>query len=205
MENQSPVVYFVIPCYNEEAVLPETVKRLTEKLDSMREKGLASPESRMLLVDDGSRDATWSLISGFHEKNPYVEGVKLAHNRGHQNALLCGLMTARESCDCAISLDADLQDDTGVLDQFVEKYLEGCDVVYGVRNKRDTDTWFKRTTAEGFYKVMKVLGVDVVFNHADYRLMSRRALEALSEYRETNLFLRGIVPLIGYRSDYVYY
>ena len=205
MENQSPVVYFVIPCYNEEAVLPETVKRLTEKLDSMREKGLASPESRMLLVDDGSRDATWSLISGFHEKNAYVEGVKLAHNRGHQNALLCGLMTARESCDCAISLDADLQDDTGVLDQFVEKYLEGCDVVYGVRNKRDTDTWFKRTTAEGFYKVMKVLGVDVVFNHADYRLMSRRALEALSEYRETNLFLRGIVPLIGYRSDYVYY
>ena len=205
MENQSPVVYFVIPCYNEEAVLPETVKRLTEKLDSMREKGLASPESRMLLVDDGSRDATWSLISGFHEKNPYVEGVKLAHNRGHQNALLCGLMTARESCDCAISLDADLQDDTGVLDQFVEKYLEGCDVVYGVRNKRDTDTWFKRTTAEGFYKVMKLLGVDVVFNHADYRLMSKRALEGLSEYREVNLFLRGIVPLIGYRSDYVYY
>ena len=134
-----------------------------------------------------------------------MEGVKLAHNRGHQNALLCGLMTAKDRCDCAISLDADLQDDTDALDQFVQKYLEGCDVVYGVRNKRDTDTWFKRTTAEGFYKVMKLLGVDIVFNHADYRLMSQRALEALSEYREVNLFLRGIVPLIGYRSDYVYY
>lgn len=200
-----PIVYFVIPCYNEEPVLPETVKRLTEKLDAMREKGLAGEKSRMLFVDDGSKDKTWQLISEFHEGNPYVEGVKLAHNRGHQNALLAGLMTAMKSCDCAISLDADLQDDTDVLDQFVEKYKDGCDVVYGVRNKRDTDTAFKRTTAEGFYKVMKLLGVDVVFNHADYRLMSRRALEGLSEYREVNLFLRGIVPLIGYRSDYVYY
>lgn len=200
-----PIVYFVIPCYNEEPVLPETVKRLTEKLDAMRKKGLAGERSRMLLVDDGSKDKTWQLISEFHERNPYVEGVKLAHNRGHQNALLAGLMTAMEACDCAISLDADLQDDTDVLDQFVEKYIEGCDVVYGVRNKRDTDTAFKRVTAEGFYKVMKLLGVDVVFNHADYRLMSRRALEGLSEYREVNLFLRGIVPLIGYRSDYVYY
>ena len=201
----APTVYFVIPCYNEEAVLPETVKRLTEKLQSMASQGLAGEKSRMLLVDDGSKDKTWQLISQFNRKNPYVEGVKLAHNRGHQNALLCGLMTAKDRCDCAISLDADLQDDTDALDQFVQKYLEGCDVVYGVRNKRDTDTWFKRTTAEGFYKVMKLLGVDIVFNHADYRLMSQRALEALSEYREVNLFLRGIVPLIGYRSDYVYY
>lgn len=200
-----PIVYFVIPCYNEEEVLSETVKRLTEKFDSMRKEGLASEKSRMLLVDDGSKDKTWELISQFNRDNPYVEGVKLAHNRGHQNALLAGLMTAMKTCDCAISLDADLQDDTDVLDEFVRKYLDGCDVVYGVRNKRDTDTFFKRTTAEGFYKVMKVLGVDVVFNHADYRLMSRRALEALSEYREVNLFLRGIVPLIGYRSDYVYY
>ena len=134
-----------------------------------------------------------------------MEGVKLAHNRGHQNALLCGLMSAMPRCDAAISMDADLQDDIDALDQFVQKFREGCDVVYGVRNKRDTDTWFKRTTAEGFYKVMKLLGVDVVFNHADYRLMSKRALEGLSEYREVNLFLRGIVPLIGYRSDYVYY
>ena len=201
----APTVYFVIPCYNEEAVLPETVKRLTEKLQSMANQGLAGEKSRMLLVDDGSKDKTWQLISQYNRENPYVEGVKLAHNRGHQNALLCGLMTAKDRCDCAISLDADLQDDTDALDQFVQKYLEGCDVVYGVRNKRDTDTWFKRTTAEGFYKVMKLLGVDIVFNHADYRLMSKRALEALAEYREVNLFLRGIVPLIGYRSDYVYY
>ena len=200
-----PTVYFVIPCYSEEQVLPETVKRLTEKLRSMEAQGLAGPGSRMLLVDDGSKDKTWELISRFNKENPYVEGVKLSHNRGHQNALLCGLMTAKDRCDCAISLDADLQDDTDALDQFVQKYLEGCDVVYGVRNKRDTDTWFKRTTAEGFYKVMKLLGVDIVFNHADYRLMSKRALEALAEYREVNLFLRGIVPLIGYRSDYVYY
>ncbi len=201
----NPTVYFVIPCYNEEEVLPETVRRLTEKLNVMEGQGLANEKSRMLLVDDGSKDKTWQLISQLHGENPRVEGVKLSHNRGHQNALLCGLMTAVERCDCAISLDADLQDDTDVLDQFVQKYLEGCDVVYGVRNKRETDTWFKRTTAEGYYKVLKVLGVDIVFNHADYRLMSRRALEALSEYKEVNLFLRGIVPLIGYRSDYVYY
>lgn len=203
--NEKPVVYFVIPCYNEEEVLPETVKRLTAKLNQMRKDGLAGDTSRMLLVDDGSKDKTWALISAYHKENPYVEGVKLAHNRGHQNALLCGLMTAKARCDCAISLDADLQDDTDVLDEFVRKYLDGCDVVYGVRNKRDTDTWFKRTTAEGYYKVLKALGVDIVFNHADYRLMSKRALEGLSEYREVNLFLRGIVPLIGYRSDYVYY
>ena len=203
--NENPVVYFVIPCYNEEEVLPETVKRLTEKLAQMQKDGLAGEGSRMLLVDDGSKDKTWKLISAYHKENPVVEGVKLAHNRGHQNALLCGLMTAKDRCDCAISLDADLQDDTDVLDEFVRKYLDGCDVVYGVRNKRDTDTWFKRTTAEGYYKVLKALGVDIVFNHADYRLMSKRALEGLSEYKEVNLFLRGIVPLIGYRSDYVYY
>ena len=158
-----------------------------------------------MYVDDGSRDKTWSLIQEYHQANPVVRGIKLAHNRGHQNALLAGLMTAMQDCDCAISLDADLQDDVDAIDEFVKKYLDGCDVVYGVRNKRDTDTFFKRFTAEGFYKVMKMLGADIVFNHADYRLMSRRALEGLSEYREVNLFLRGIVPLIGYRSDYVYY
>ena len=198
-------VYLVIPCYNEEAVLPETVKELTAELKGMMDKGLATGESRMLFVDDGSKDRTWSLIEGFHAENPLVTGLKLAHNRGHQNALLAGLMTAKELCDCAISLDADLQDDIHVLPQFVQKFSEGCDVVYGVRNKRDTDTWFKRTTAEGFYKVMQHLGVETVYNHADYRLLSRRALDALSEYKEVNLFLRGIVPLIGYRSDYVYY
>ncbi len=200
-----PTVYFVIPCYNEEAVLPETVKELTKVLEGMKEQGLADQKSRMLFVDDGSRDQTWKLISKYHEENHWVSGLKLSHNRGHQNALLSGLMTAKEVADCAISLDADLQDDVNVLPQFVEKYQEGCDVVYGVRNKRETDTFFKRTTAEGFYKVMQKLGVDIVFNHADYRLMSRRALEALSEYKEVNLFLRGIVPLIGYKSDYVYY
>ncbi len=200
-----PTVYLVIPCYNEEEVLPETNRRLTEKLKTMAAQGLADDKSRILYVDDGSRDKTWSLIQEYHEANPVVRGIKLAHNRGHQNALLAGLMTAMQDCDCAISLDADLQDDVDAIDEFVKKYLDGCDVVYGVRNKRDTDTFFKRFTAEGFYKVMKLLGADIVFNHADYRLMSRRALEGLSEYREVNLFLRGIVPLIGYRSDYVYY
>ena len=198
-------VYLVVPCYNEEAVLPETVSRLTEKMKALIAAGHADENSRFLLVDDGSKDKTWELICRFCEENPLCAGLKLAHNRGHQNALLAGLMAAKEKADCAISLDADLQDDIDALDQFVKKFQEGCDVVYGVRNKRDTDTWFKRTTAEGFYKVMQLLGVDVVFNHADYRLMSKRALEALSEYKEVNLFLRGIVPLIGYRSDYVYY
>ncbi|MCI1966063.1 MAG: glycosyltransferase family 2 protein [Oscillospiraceae bacterium] len=200
-----PVVYFVIPCYNEEQVLPETVKRLTQKLHDMISAGLAAPDSRMLLVDDGSKDGTWRQISEFSDHNRMVSGIKLAHNRGHQNALLAGLMTAREFADCAISLDADLQDDVEVLDEFVKKYMEGCDVVYGVRNKRDTDTAFKRATALGFYRFMAALGVDVVYNHADYRLMSRRALDALSEYREVNLFLRGLVPLIGYRSAVVTY
>ena len=205
MNNMQPTVYLVIPCYNEEEVLPETVRRLTEKLRKMRQAGLAGEKSRMLFVDDGSKDRTWELISAFSEENPLISGLKLAHNRGHQNALLAGLMEAKDRADCAISLDADLQDDIEVLDEFVQKFLEGCDVVYGVRKKRETDSFFKRTTAQGFYNVMRTLGVETVYNHADYRLMSRRALDALSEYREVNLFLRGIVPLIGYRSDYVYY
>ena len=200
-----PTVYLVIPCYNEEEVLPETVKRLTKKMNEMIDSKLADKKSRILFVDDGSRDKTWELISTYCDENVLVSGIKLAHNRGHQNALLAGLMTAMESCECAISLDADLQDDIEVLDEFVQKYTEGCDIVYGVRKNRETDTFFKRTSAQGFYKFMELLGVDVVYNHADYRLMSRRALEALSEYKEINLFLRGIIPLIGYRSDYVYY
>ena len=200
-----PTVYLVGPCYKEEEVLPETVKRLTAKLQQMQQAGLAGEKSRMLFVDDGSKDRTWELISAFSAQNPLVTGLKLAHNRGHQNALLAGLMEAKDRAACAISLDADLQDDIEVLDEFVQKFLEGCDVVYGVRKKRETDTFFKRTTAQGFYKVMRILGVETVYNHADYRLMSQRALDALSEYREVNLFLRGIVPLIGYRSDYVYY
>lgn len=200
-----PIVYLVIPCYNEEQVLPETVKRLTQKLHGMFSSGLADAKSRILLVDDGSRDSTWQLISDYCDQNELVSGIKLAHNRGHQNALLAGLMTARDFADCAISLDADLQDDVDVLDEFVKKYQDGCDVVYGVRNKRDTDTFFKRATALGFYRFMAALGVDVVYNHADYRLMSRRALDALSEYKEVNLFLRGLVPLIGYNSAVVTY
>ncbi len=200
-----PVLYLVLPCYNEEEVLPETTKRLTEKLYALINAGAVSRESRILFVDDGSKDGTWRLISEYSGAIPFVDGVKLAHNRGHQNALLAGLMTAMPLCDCAISMDADLQDDVDAVNRFLEKYKEGCDVVYGVRNKRENDTFFKRTTAEGFYRVMRLLGVEVVFNHADYRLMSRRALEGLSEYGEVNLFLRGIVPLIGFRSDYVYY
>ena len=200
-----PILYLVVPCYNEEEVLPETVRRLTEKLDAMTQSLTISLQSRVIFVDDGSKDKTWSLIEAFHKENPYVCGLKLSRNRGHQNALLAGLMHAKDFADCVISLDADLQDDIDAIDRFVEKYAEGCDVVYGVRNKRETDTAFKRTTARGFYAFMKKMGVDVVYDHADYRLMSRRALDALAEYKEVNLFLRGMVPLIGFKSDYVYY
>ena len=195
----------VIPCYNEEEVLPETSKRLVEKMASLTEKGLITPDSRVLLVNDGSRDRTWELITKLHRENPLFEGVKLSRNRGHQNALLAGLMTAKGRCDISISMDADLQDDMDAMDKFIEKYNEGCDVVYGVRNKRETDTVFKRETALMFYRLMKGLGVDITFNHADYRLMSNRALEALSQFEEVNLFLRGLAPLVGFQSDVVYY
>lgn len=200
-----PTVYLVVPCYNEEKVLPETTKRLMEKMNAMISAGFADEKSRVLFVDDGSKDGTWTLIARNCEENALVAGVKLAHNRGHQNALLAGLAAAAKEADCAITLDADLQDDVDALDRFVQKYLEGCDIVYGVRNKRQTDTFFKRATAQGFYRFLSALGVETVYNHADYRLMSRRAIQALAEYREVNLFLRGLVPLIGYRSDYVYY
>lgn len=199
------VLYLVIPCYNEEAVIEHTVEELTPILEDLTRGEKIAPGSRMLLVDDGSKDATWEKIEALHQTNPYVCGLKLAHNRGHQNALMAGLMEARNHCDCAVSMDADLQDDIHALEAFVDRFNEGTDIVYGVRNKRDTDTFFKRTTALGFYKVMSLLGVDTVYNHADYRLMSRRALDALSDYREVNLFLRGIVPMIGYSTDYVYY
>ena len=199
------ILYLVIPCYNEEAVIEHTVEELTPILEDLRQKAKIAFESRILLVDDGSRDATWEKIEALHQVNPFVCGLKLAHNRGHQNALMAGLMEARRYCDCAVSMDADLQDDIHALEEFVDKFNEGTDIVYGVRNKRDSDTFFKRTTALGFYKVMRLLGVETVYNHADYRLMSRRALDALSEYKEVNLFLRGIVPLIGYSTDYVYY
>lgn len=198
-------LYLVVPCYNEEEVLPETVRRLSDKLDRMTKKGLVSPDSRMLLVDDGSKDRTWELICQFHEENPKVSGLKLSRNKGHQNALVAGLLAAKELCDITISLDADLQDDIEVLDQFVEEYHKGAQVVYGVRSARDTDTVFKRSTAMGFYGVMKKLGVDIVNNHADYRLLSKKALDCFSDYKEVNLFLRGIVPLIGFKTAVVTY
>lgn len=199
------VLYVVVPCYNEQEVLPETTRRLTAKLDEMIVQGLCSQDSRILYVDDGSKDATWSMIEAYHRDNPMVCGIKLAHNRGHQNALLAGLMAAKDRCDCAASMDADLQDDINVLDGFMAKFHEGCQIVYGVRSSRKTDTGFKRVTAQGFYTFMQKLGVEVVYNHADCRLMSRRALEELSRYRETNLFLRGMVPHMGFKSDVVYF
>ncbi|MBQ8063551.1 MAG: glycosyltransferase family 2 protein [Clostridia bacterium] len=202
---EKPVLYIVVPCYNEEEVLPETTKRLAAKLDDLLRAGKIADNSRVLFVDDGSGDRTWDLICSYHEGDVRFSGVKLSRNRGHQNALLAGLMTAKDRADAAISMDADLQDDINAIDGMVDQYLEGCDIVYGVRSARDTDTFFKRFTAEGFYKFMEVMGAEVVFNHADYRLMSKRALEALSEYREVNLFLRGIVPMLGYQTGTVEY
>ena len=202
---KKPVLYIVIPCYNEEEVLEETTRRITAIIERMVKEDLVSGESRMLPVDDGSRDRTWEIIERLHAANPLVGGVKLAANSGHQNALLAGLFTACEKADIMVSIDADLQDDVEVIPEMVRKYLEGNDVVYGVRKSRATDTWFKRTTALGFYKFMRTLGVKSVYNHADYRLMSRRAVRQLSNYRERNLFLRGLVPLVGYKSDKVYY
>lgn len=201
----SKVLYLVMPCFNEEAGLEETTKQASAKLNELAETGRISRDSRLLYVDDGSKDRTWDIIEELYQKNPLVIGLKLAHNRGHQNALLAGLMKAKESCDICVSMDADLQDDLGVLDGFLDRYEEGCDIVYGVRDSRATDTWFKRFTAETYYRLMRVLGAEVVFNHADCRLMSKRALEALGEYPEINLFLRGIVPQIGYKTAVVPY
>ncbi|MEE1279648.1 MAG: glycosyltransferase family 2 protein [Oscillospiraceae bacterium] len=198
-------VYFVVPCYNEQEVLPETSKRLLAKLEALIENCKISHDSRIVFVDDGSRDDTYKIISELHAQDERFCGIKLSRNRGHQNALLAGLMTVKDKCDAAISLDADLQDDINVIDEFIDKFSEGCDVVYGVRSSRATDTAFKRTTALMFYKLMLFLGVEMVYNHADYRLMSSRALNALSDFREVNLFLRGIVPLVGFKSATVSY
>lgn len=198
-------IYLVLPCYNEEAVLHEASSRLKVKMNQLISENKISKDSRVTFVDDGSKDNTWSIIEELKESDELFAGVKLSRNRGHQNALLAGLMTVKDYCDAAISLDADLQDDINVIDKFIDRFIDGCDVVYGVRSDRKTDTVFKRTTAQGFYKVMKLLGVDIVYNHADYRLMSKRALDALEEFEEVNLFLRGIVPLIGYKSDVVLY
>lgn len=199
------ILYLVIPCYNEEEVLPITTKKLTEKLDNMIKDKLVSKESRIMYVNDGSKDRTWKLIGQFNKTNKYVIGVNLSRNRGHQNALLAGLMTAKEYADIVVSMDADLQDDIDVVDKMVIEYNNGCDIVYGVRSARKTDTWFKKTTAEGFYKFMALLGVEIVYNHADYRLMSKRALNELENFKEVNLFLRGIIPLLGFKTAKVEY
>lgn len=198
-------LYFVVPCYNEQEVLRETAARLGEELARLVRAGYISPDSRVLFVDDGSRDGTWDVIRALHGTDERFSGLKLSRNKGHQNALLAGLMAAKDRADVTISMDADLQDDIGAVDRMLAKHREGCDVVYGVRGDRSSDTTFKRATAQGFYRFMNTLGVKLVYNHADYRLMSRRALEGLADFREVNLFLRGIVPLIGYKTATVEY
>ena len=198
-------LYLVIPCYNEQEVLSETAKCTAEKLRTLASDEKISRDSRICFVDDGSKDDTWNIIERLCASDEIYCGVKLSRNKGHQNALLAGLMSVKDDCDAAISLDADLQDDIDAIDKMVDKYAEGCDVVYGVRSSRKTDKMFKRTTARAFYKIMRTMGVELVYDHADYRLMSRRALDALAEFDEVNLFLRGLVPLIGFKSDVVEY
>lgn len=199
------ILYLVIPCYNEEEVLQETAKRLLAKINTMINNKIICAKSKILFVNDGSKDKTWNVIEELHRKNNIFLGISLSINRGHQNALIAGLMTAKEYCDMTISLDADLQDDVDAIDKFVEQYYAGNDIVYGVRSSRQTDSIFKRTTALAFYKLMSCLGIDMIYNHADYRLMSKRALDGLAQFKEVNLFLRGIVPLVGYNHSIIEY
>lgn len=199
------IMYLVIPCYNEEEMLPITAKALIEKMDALISGKKISPESKVMFVDDGSKDKTWQLIEKLHKSSEYFTGLKLSRNKGHQNALLAGLMTAKEYADIIVSMDADLQDDINAIDGFLEKRAEGCEIVYGVRSSRETDTGFKRWTAQTYYKTLAALGVEITYNHADYRMMSRKAVEALAEFKEVNLFLRGIVPMVGFKSDIVTY
>lgn len=200
-----PVLWIVIPCYNEEQVLPITAPMFLEKIHSLTAQGLVSDKSRVLFVNDGSRDKTWELIQGFAAQDEHYIGISQSRNRGHQNAVLAGLMEAKSRCDITISIDCDGQDDINAMDGMVDAYRDGCDIVYGVRSKRDTDTFFKRFTAESFYKILNAMGAEVVFNHADYRLMSARALEEFAKFKEVNLFLRGMVPLVGFKSTSVAY
>ena len=199
------ILFMVVPCYNEQEVITETTRRLKEKYEALIEKGKISPDSKVLYVNDGSKDNTWEMIRDIHNNDKMFRGLCLSRNRGHQNAVLAGLMQAKEEADMVISMDADLQDDINAIDAMVDKYNEGYDVVYGVRNKRETDTFFKRFTAQAYYKLLLKLGVDIVYNHADFRLMSKRVLDNLENYKEVNLFLRGIVPMIGFPSTNVYY
>jgi len=208
MNNKSgkPVLAIVVPCYNEQEVLPETAKRLSETLLRFISEKIIDEKSTLFFVDDGSSDNTWSLIEKFHAENRSVfSGIKLSGNRGHQNALLCGLLAVKDRVDAAISIDADLQDDIDIIGKMIEKYRAGYEIVYGVRSNRKADSFFKRSTAQGFYRFMRFLGIDIVYNHADFRLMGRNALEALSEYGEVNLFLRGIIPLLGFKTCVEYY
>lgn len=200
-----PILWMVIPCYNEEQVLPMTAPLFLNKLNELAQKGKISDRSRVLFVNDGSKDKTWQIICDLAKQDEHYIGICQSRNRGHQNAVLAGLMEARDKCDVTISIDCDGQDDINAMDQMVEEYWNGCEVVYGVRSKRDTDTWFKRTTAEGFYKLMNALGAEVVFNHADYRLVSSRVLQHFADYEEVNIFLRGMFPLVGFKSTSVYY
>lgn len=198
-------LYLAIPCYNEEEVLYDTTEKLTKKFDTMIAQGKITPDSKICYFDDGSKDRTWEIIKELHNTNKYVNGIKMSRNRGHQNTLLGGLMTIKDQCDCTISIDADLQDDINAFDKMIEDFENGSEIVYGVRSKRETDTAFKRMTAQGFYKMLSALGAEVVYNHADFRLMSKKALDALAEFKEVNLFLRGLVPLVGYKSSVVEY
>ena len=202
---EAPVLAIVVPCYKEEAVLHETHKRLSQLLDRLTTEERISPKSYILYVNDGSTDRTWEIIKEFYKNTSYACGLNLAGNVGHQNALMAGLNAVKERCDAAISIDADLQDDVNVIPEMVERYMEGNDIVYGVRRERKTDTFFKRTTALAFYRLMKTMGAKSVYNHADYRLMSSRAIQQLCRFRERNLYLRGLVPLIGYQTACVYY
>lgn len=200
-----PILWIVIPCYNEEQVLPITAPMFLEKISGLAAQGLVSEKSRVLFVNDGSKDKTWELIQSFAAQDKHYIGISQSRNRGHQNAVLAGLMEAKSRCDITISIDCDGQDDINAMDGMVDAYRDGCDIVYGVRSKRDTDTFFKRFTAESFYKILNAMGAEVVFNHADYRLMSARALEEFAKFKEVNLFLRGMVPLVGFKSTCVTY
>lgn len=200
-----PVLYIVIPCYNEEQVLPITCSMFLEKIKNLVQKEKISDESRILFVNDGSKDKTWEIIKQLAKEDYHYKGISQSRNRGHQNAVLAGLMEAKDVCDITISIDCDGQDDINAMDAMVDAYLDGCEIVYGVRSRRDTDTFFKRFTAEGFYKVMNWMGAEVVFNHADYRLVSSRVLQEFSNYKEVNIFLRGMFPLVGFKSTSVYY
>ena len=198
-------LYIAVPCYNEEEVLPDSSGKLCAKMQKMMAQGKITEDSRIVFIDDGSKDKTWEIISKLHSENEIYQGIKLSRNRGHQNALLCGLMTLKDKCDAVISIDADLQDDINAIDEMLKAYHNGYDVVYGVRNKRDTDSFFKRFTAEGYYKILNKMGAKIIFNHADFRLMSKKALEAFADFKEVNVFVRGIVPMIGFNSTIVKY